>query len=474
MKTPGLKSLRFYLFAALVALVIAFSIFASVAAYRHSKIHRLSFENRMSELELAAVLEGVVADCRLSVQNGDFETLLEQAEDLRVMAASLPQDTGAGVETFQEQTVLLVKSVGERRNIPENLSALERSLVQLNADLRAGVAEAARQENDFFVQVLMIYTGVFAFCAALILTAFYIVTRVLARSLHELTTGTRELRSGNLEYRFRDITQDEIGEVKYDFNLMARRLEKQAAELSAANSELRAQAEELIAAHQHKDRFLSNMSHELRTPLNSIIGFSELIEARGEKLPPEKLISYSRRIQTAADHLLELITTLLDLAKSGAGTLQAVPVCFDLSFTVQELCELLAPLARKKGLELQMNITPGIQVCADQRMIRQIFINLFGNAVKYTLEGSVNVLLEKQGNSCSLTVKDTGIGIPENEQKNIFRDFHRVENAAKIVVDGVGIGLALSRRLAALNHGGITFVSKEKSGSAFTLSLPLS
>lgn len=214
------------------------------------------------------------------------------------------------------------------------------------------------------------------------------------------------------------------------------------------------------------------MSHELRTPLNSIVGFSELIDARAEKLPKEKLKSYSQRILTAAGHLLSLITALLDLAKSGAGTLKPVPVEFDLSFAIREMVDMLSPLASKKGLEMRVDLEPDLYLTADPRMIRQIFINLFGNAVKYTFEGYVAVRLKNTPSGCRMEIEDTGIGIPENEKKNLFRDFYRVESAASRAVDGVGIGLALSRRLAALNNGEISFESTEGKGSTFTLTLP--
>lgn len=304
-----------------------------------------------------------------------------------------------------------------------------------------------------------------------------IVERMIRRSLRTLSEGTRELRNGNLNFRFKEITPDEIGGVKYDFNLMARKLETQSNELRKANEELRSQAEKLIEAHQHKDRFLSNMSHELRTPLNSIIGFSELIEARSELLPPEKMKGYASRILTAAEHLLSLITSLLDLAKSGAGTLKPVPSDFDLAFAVNEITEILQPLADKKALFLKTDLPDSLPVRADPRMLKQILINLVSNAIKFTEQGGITIRLSKDSNEHTpvvLSVEDTGIGIPESEHIHIFKDFHRVDNGAAHLVEGVGIGLALSKRLAALHEGNISFTSCYGKGSTFTLTLPAS
>lgn len=298
------------------------------------------------------------------------------------------------------------------------------------------------------------------------------LARTTRRSLQSLSRGTRELRTGNLDFRFQEISPDEIGQIEYDFNIMARRLSMQAGKLQTANRELQEQAEKLIAAHQHKDRFLSNMSHELRTPLNSIIGFSELLEGRAARLTPEKVQSYAKRILTAAEHLLDLIVSLLDLAKSGAGVLKPVFTSFDLASAIRETAGVLAPLAAKKALAVHLDLPETLMVRADARMIKQIFINLYGNAVKYTEQGSITVTLRQEGDSAVLDVTDTGIGIPESEHQHLFTDFYRVDNGPGFVVDGIGIGLALCRRLADLHNGSISFRSKQGEGSTFTFTFP--
>ena len=142
----------------------------------------------------------------------------------------------------------------------------------------------------------------------------------------------------------------------------------------------------------------------------------------------------------------------------------------DLSQTILEMCDILTPLAERKKLSVKQEITPGLQITADARMVRQIFINLFSNAVKYTDHGSITVRVLENDSSVLLAIEDTGIGIPEKDQPKLFQDFYRVESADINAVEGVGIGLALSRRLAALNNGEITFSSQEGIGSTFTVS----
>ena len=334
----------------------------------------------------------------------------------------------------------------------------------LRQDTAKAYAEAtATRENLILIGGLLV-----AVC--IILAGHWRLGKLQQETLRTMCEGTKALSRGDLEYRFKDITPDEMGQLKFDFNVMARQLQKQSEELQQVNRELRKQTKNLQEAHRHKDRFLSNMSHELRTPLNSIIGFSELLEARAGKLPPEKQEAYAKRILTAAGHLLDLITALLDLAKSGAGKLVPSPVELDLSQTILEMCDILTPLAERKKLEVKQEITPGLHITADARMVRQIFINLFSNAVKYTEQGSVTVRVRERESALLLEIEDTGIGIPEKDQPKLFQDFYRVESADINAVEGVGIGLALSRRLAALNHGEITFVSKEGFGSKFTVS----
>lgn len=501
MKTPNAKNLRFILIGCYLFCVLAFCALAAVFAWRHA-------ERRTRAGQTGAERCFAVALCREALDNAARPSALAAADptpsnldavwrriaDLRRASAALAESfprhkTAADLLRNVMRAQMFTLSCRARladlsdpaaaAEYREDARALFDTLAASASDLRiledetaASLRAAAAPDDAFYPRIAGVLAAFFIAAAILLLGIQTLLDRIRRKALHSLSFGARELSGGNLEYRFREITPDEIGQVKYDFNMMARRIERQDAELRKANGELREQAEKLIQAHQHKDRFLSNMSHELRTPLNSIIGFSELLEARAGHLPEDKEKSYAQRILTAAGHLLSLITALLDLAKSGAGTLKAVPVDFDLSFAVREMCDMLSPLAAKKKLEMRTAIEPDLHLTADPRMIRQIFINLFGNAVKYTFSGSVEVTLANTASNCLLSVRDTGIGIAEADQKNLFRDFYRVESAEKMAVDGVGIGLALSRRLAALNHASIRFVSAAGKGSTFTLVLP--
>lgn len=234
---------------------------------------------------------------------------------------------------------------------------------------------------------------------------------------------------------------------------------------------------ELENAALVKDRFLASMSHELRTPLNAIIGFTGTLLM---KLPgplnaeQEKQL---RIVQTGAKHLLSLINDLLDVAKLSANkvTLNLEPV--DCKTLIEEVSATLEMEARRKGLAFAVHTPPvDVLLLTDRRALSQILINLVGNAIKFTQQGRVDVVLQDlqlpTGRAVQLRVQDTGPGIPLQEQPRLFEAFSRVESADRRHHEGTGLGLHLSRKLAEALGGALGFDSTEGLGSTFTLQLP--
>jgi len=395
--------------------------------------------------------------------------LPEDAQQLHSTAVANCQDF---LEYPLEREILLGNNIAEMRRNLANI----RKKVQLRLNSELGQVEKWQRQSFFFfnrLQYLLILffvlTTVFSAAASILFG------NILRKSVKSLRNGTKEISTGNLKYRFDHIQTDEIGSVMYDFNLMARRLEQQTEALYQANRELEDKATQLVEAHKSKDRFLANMSHELRTPLNSIIGFSDLIIKKAEtSKDPGKSLQYAERILNGAEHLLDLISDLLEVAKVDAGVLKPEFKEFKLGNCLDRVIGIMRPLAQQKGLEIDLQPIPeDLALEADERLLRQVLINLINNAVKYSHEGRVNVQAKTAEDQCQIAITDNGIGISQADQENIFRDFHRVEQGLTSNYEGVGLGLTLSKRIVELHHGRIIVESELEKGSTFTVIIPL-
>lgn len=238
---------------------------------------------------------------------------------------------------------------------------------------------------------------------------------------------------------------------------------------------LRRALEEAEAAAQAKNSFLANMSHELRTPLNSVIGFANILLKRQVDRIPDRDLDYLRRIQTNGEHLLALIEDILDLSKIEAQRLELVREPIQLDELATEVVQMLDLQARRKGLELRTRVPAGLRpVVADHRRLKQVLLNLLGNAVKFTLEGrvTIRVVPAPEGDrALRIEVEDTGIGIPESQLEAIFVPFHQVDISQARNFGGTGLGLTISRSLCELMGFELTARSVEGEGSVFALLL---
>ena len=232
---------------------------------------------------------------------------------------------------------------------------------------------------------------------------------------------------------------------------------------------------ELENANLAKDRFLATMSHELRTPLNAIIGFTGTLLMRlpGPLLPQQE--KHLRNVQSSGRHLLSLINDLLDLAKIESGKVEIMLEPVGCGAVVEEVVATLRPAAVIKNLTYTATVDPpSLAVLADRRALSQILLNLAANAINFTERGIVSIKVERRreahGMMVAIGVSDTGIGIRQADQDNLFKPFERVGPTAK-GSEGTGLGLHLSRRLAELLGGQITLRSTYGEGSTFTLLL---
>lgn len=240
-------------------------------------------------------------------------------------------------------------------------------------------------------------------------------------------------------------------------------------------------SQELAAANSHlqeldrlKSIFIASMSHELRTPLNTIIGFTGMIIDDMAGPVSEQQRGYLQRVQRASRHLLGLITDIIDVSKIDAGMLATEYSDFDLDAVLSLAREQIEPQAREKHLALVIAVPAGIHLHTDRKRLLQCLLNLLGNAVKYTQEGTVRVTAEVQEGQLVISVEDTGIGITEADVATLYRPFQRLESHLKILAGGSGLGLYLTQKLAHEVLGGhVSVISQLGQGSTFYLTLPL-
>jgi signal transduction histidine kinase len=275
--------------------------------------------------------------------------------------------------------------------------------------------------------------------------------------------------------------------------LVLRHERRQARSLVERSKELERLSSELLRVNRMKSEFLANVSHELRTPLNAIVGFVDLLRegVYGELSPRQ--VKPVERIEASANHLRHLVDQVLDLAKMAAGRLEIHTETIDLRPFVLDVASEIESLVSEKGLSLSLVMGPALpRIRTDPTHLRQILMNLLGNAVKYTDEGSIVIrtrlvdslpdtgTAREQPSDTShpwigIQVIDTGIGIHPADQSRIFEEFEQVNAGPRgySALRGTGLGLAISRRLASLLGGTVELESEPGKGSTFTLWLPV-
>ncbi|TWT89109.1 Autoinducer 2 sensor kinase/phosphatase LuxQ [Pseudobythopirellula maris] len=236
-------------------------------------------------------------------------------------------------------------------------------------------------------------------------------------------------------------------------------------------------AEQERAANRAKSTFLANMSHEIRTPLNGVLGFTKILMSKQGDLDETENQHCLATIHGCGKHLLQLINDILDLSKIEAGRLECRPRSCDPAVILEEVVSVLKIRAESAAisLDLEWETPPPASIVTDPARLKQVLINLVGNAVKFTLRGGVRVAARTERREgvdlLIVDVHDTGLGVPEDKLEAIFDPFQQVEDESTSHIEGTGLGLSISVMLAELLGGGVTAVSTADQGSTFTLTV---
>ncbi len=311
---------------------------------------------------------------------------------------------------------------------------------------------------------------------------------LLAAPLVRLQEGIRAVQHGRLDPIQVSATGDEIEYLGHQLNEMIGKLRASQAEVlehrQMLEERIRQRTEALeeatqraMSANRAKSEFLANISHELRTPMNGILGMLDIV--LDDKLP-ESQREHLEISKGCANTLLALLNDLLDLSKIEAGKMLLERIAFDVRLLSEDCTRAFNAKALEKNIELRFFADPGVhaRVMGDPLRFRQILTNLLSNAVKFTDQGRVDVGLatrvdESGRHLLSLTVRDTGLGIPAGKLQDIFEDFTQADGSVSRKFGGTGLGLAITRRLVHLHGGTIQVQSRLGEGSTFLLELPV-
>ncbi|MBF0178991.1 MAG: response regulator, partial [Magnetococcales bacterium] len=394
---------------------------------------------------------------------------LEEASAAPVPEAGVAKGDDREVAAPRGAKVLVVDDVVANARILEQLLAPEYAVLVANDGATALELAASQRPDLVLLDVMMPGMDGYEVCLRLRAqetTRDILVIFVTARD--EAADETRGFELGAVDYIVKPYSRPVVlARVRNHLDLKRHRDSMQAMLLDLAQAKLRAEE-----ASRAKSGFLANMSHEIRTPMNSIIGMTELVLETTTDPTHHK---YLATATSSARHLLGVINDILDLSKIESGKLQLESLVFDLHQVVEESLATMRVLALSKNLELTASVEESLPCCrlGDPTRLRQVLMNLLGNAIKFTERGAVTIRVEGAPEGVLFQVRDTGIGIPEDRRGRIFDSFTQADQSTTRKYGGTGLGTTISKEIVERMGGRIWLTSEVGQGTTFFFCLPL-